>query len=81
MGSPVKLCLIAIGNPPSEAAGDGVGTRLLAEFETCRSLAAQYLLWRIPDAHTFFEGRGYTNSGIRRHKIYPKPRHSVWALG
>lgn len=57
-----------------EAAGMGVGTRLLAEFETWAIDAGA---WRLkitsgghrPAAHRFYERRGYANSGVRLHKI------------
>lgn len=57
-----------------EAAGMGVGSRLLTEFE---NWAVNAGAWRLkitsgshrPDAHTFYERRGYAPSGIRLHKL------------
>jgi GNAT superfamily N-acetyltransferase len=57
-----------------DVAGTGVGSRLLAEFETW---AVDAGAWRLkvtsgdhrPDAHAFYERRGYAHSGIRLHKL------------
>jgi N-acetylglutamate synthase-like GNAT family acetyltransferase len=57
-----------------DVAGTGVGARLLAEFETWAIDAGA---WRLkvtsgdhrPDAHAFYERRGYAHSGIRLHKL------------
>jgi GNAT superfamily N-acetyltransferase len=57
-----------------DVAGTGVGSRLLAEFETWAIDAGA---WRLkitsgdhrPDAHAFYERRGYAHSGIRLHKL------------
>jgi GNAT superfamily N-acetyltransferase len=56
------------------AAGAGVGSRLLAEFEIWAIDAGA---WRLritsgdhrPNAHTFYQRRGYAPSGIRLHKL------------
>lgn len=56
-----------------QAAGLGVGTRLLAEFETWAIGAGSRRLKIVSgghrtEAHTFYERHGYTNSGNRFHK-------------
>lgn len=59
-----------------EAAGSGVGSRLLAAFEAWATAAGAKRLKvtsgdHRPDAHLFYERRGYARSGIRFHKVNP----------
>jgi GNAT superfamily N-acetyltransferase len=66
-----------------EVAGTGVGTSLLAAFEAWAVAAGARRLkvtsgGHRPDAHRFYERRGYAQSGVRFHKLVdpdgPRPR-------